>query len=406
MIKARSLSHTFAAFRFRWYRWFWSARALTSIAFRIRSVVRDWLIYNLTDSALALSAVSASWGVATFLFSVPGGTISDRFDRRKVVMAGQAATAIGFIIIALLIFTGTIQVWHLAVSSLVLGMAFSFVIPARTALLSDLIPKEALLNAMALTMVGMGLMGIFASTLGGVLVESIGSGPVYLFMGLLYVGALGIYLKVPSSEQQEGKRRSLRVDLVEGSRYVRTSPELMAMLSLELVRVILYMPYMTLLPVFAADVFNVGAVGLGLLRGASSMGGMLGSLTVASLGDIRRKGLLLLGSGMLAGVGLILLGQAPSLTVGMIALLLATIMSNTYMVTRSTLVQSVSSPRMRGRVAGFSRLAFGLMPLGTLPLGALTDAIGAPLTVTLQGVAIVVVFLLIGLLQPRLRKLQ
>ena len=187
---------------------------------------------------------------------------------------------------------------------------------------------------------------------------------------------------------------------------MRSNPELMAMLSLELVRVIFYMPYMTLLPVFAADVFNVGASGLGLLRGASSLGGMLGSLGIASLGDVRRKGLLLLGSGMLSGAGLILLGQSPSLPVAMIAMLLLTVMSNAYMVTRSTLVQSVSSPRMRGRVAGFSRLIFGLMPLGDLPAGALTDAVGAPLTVTLLGVAVVVSFLLIGLLQPRLRNLE
>jgi MFS family permease len=178
------------------------------------------------------------------------------------------------------------------------------------------------------------------------------------------------------------------------------------MLSLEVARVVLFMPYMTLLPVFAADVFSTGAVGLGLLQGGSSLGGMLGSLIVASLGDVRRKGLLLLGSGMLAGVGLILLGQAPSFVAALVALLLATLMSSAYMVTRSTLVQSLSSPRMRGRMAGFSHLIFGLMPLGNLPAGALADAIGAPLTVTLQGLVIVAVFLLIGLLQPRLRRLQ
>jgi MFS family permease len=369
-------------------------------------VVRGWLIYNLTGSALALSAVSAAWGVATFLFSAPGGAISDRFNRRKLIILGQAIVAVAFLTVALLIFSDGIRVWHLAASSLVMGLVFSFVIPARTALLSDLMPREALLNAMALSMVGMGLMGVIASAVGGVLVEEVGVGPVYVLMGLLYVVAIGVYLKVPSPEQGEGRRSSIGVDLVEGGRYVRTKPELMAIFGLELVRVILYMPYMTLLPVFAADVYDSGAVGLGLLRGASSLGGMVGSLIIASAGDIRRKGLMLLGSGMLTGVGLILLGQAPSFTVALVALLLTTVMSNAYMVTRSTLVQTVSSPRMRGRVAGFSRLIFGLMPLGDLPVGALTDAIGAPITVTLQGMALVAVFLLIGLTQPRLRNLE
>lgn len=406
MIKARVLSQTFDAFRIRWYRWFWAGRALGSIAFRMRSVVRGWLIYSLTGSALALSAVSASWGLATFLFSLPGGAICDRFNRRTLVILGQAAAAALFLSVALLIFSGAIQVWHLAVSSFAMGLVFALVIPARTALLSDLMPRQALLNATALTMVGMGLMGVFASTLGGVLLEEIGAAPVYAFMGLLYVGGMVLYLRVPSPEQREARRASIRVDLVDGGRYVRSKPELISIMGLELVRVLLYMPYMTLLPVFAEDVFESGAVGLGLLRGASSLGGMLGSLVVASLGDVHRKGLLLLGSGMLAGVGLIVLGQAPSLVVGMVAMFLATIVSSAYMVTRSTLVQMVSSPRMRGRVAGFSRLIFGLMPLGTVPLGALTDAVGVRLTVTLQGVAVVAAFILVGLLQPRIRMLE
>jgi MFS family permease len=224
-------------------------------------------------------------------------------------------------------------------------------------------------------------------------------------MGFLYVGAAIIYFRVPPGEQRERRSTSIGVDLAEGGRYVRRRPEVVAIFGLELVRVILYMPYMTLLPVFAADVHNNGAVGLDLLRGASSLCGMLGSLIIASLGDIRRKGIVLLGSGMLTGAGLMLLGQAPSFTMALVALVLVTIMSNAYMVTRSTLTQSVSSPRMRGH-EGFSRLIFGLLPLGDLPAGALADAVGAPLTVTLQGVAVLAVFLLIGLTRPRLRRLE
>jgi MFS family permease len=407
MMKAGALGRMLAAFQTRWYRWLWAARLLSATAFRMRGVVRGWLIYNLTGSALALSAVNASWGVGTFLFSAPGGAMSDRFDRRKVMVLGQAACAAVFLSVALLIFSGAIRVWHLAVSSFLFALAFSLVIPARMALLSDLMPREALLNAMALSMVGMGLMGVLASTVGGVLLEQLGAGPVYVLMGLLYGGTVGIYLRIPSPEQGGTARRaSIRADLVEGGRYVRADPELMAMLSLEVARVLLFMPYMGLLPVFAADVFNSGAVGLGLLQGASSLGRMLGSLIIASLGDIRRKGLLLLGSGMLAGGGLILLGQARSLVAALVALLLTTTVASAYMVTRSTLIQTTVPPRMRGRMAGFNHLIFGLMPVGSLPAGALADAVGAPFTVTLLGVVLLGVFLTVAVLQPRLRSLQ
>jgi len=406
VIKARFLAGTFEAFRLRWFRWFWLGRATSAAAFQIRGVVRDWLVYSLTSSALALSWVGASWGVATFLFSLLGGAASDRVNKRKLLILGQAICGAIPLSVALLIFGGAIRVWHLALSSFFLGALFSFVIPARQALLTELVPRQVLMNAMALSTVGMALAGVFASSMSGLLVEQSGPGMVYVLIALLYGVTAWIYLQLPASERRGGRDISVRSDLIEGGRYVLRQPQLLGLMALELGRVILYRPYMTLLPVFAADVFDTGAVGLGLLKGASAVGGLLGSLTIASLGDIRHKGWLLLGTGGLSGIGLITLGQAPSFAVAMVCLLMVTIAGNAYMVTRSTLLQSVSNPRMRGRMVGFIRLIWGLAPLGTLPVGALADAIGAPLTVTLEGVAVIVLFALLALFQPRLCRLR
>jgi MFS family permease len=405
ILSALALAPTFAAFREPWYRWFWAGRTLSSGAYQIRSVVRGWLIYSLTGSALALTAVEASADVATLLFSVPAGVVCDRLDRRNVMLVGTGAVGVVFIGVAALIFTGAITVWHLAISGLLMGFLFSLVIPARMALTGDLMPRETLLNAMALVWVGLGLVGTFSSGLGGVLVDRAGPGVVYLIMAAAYLITAGLYFGVPAGQRRERRLGSVLTDLIEGGRYLLTNPSLVALTLLELVRTILYNPYMTLLPVLASDVYQSGAVGLGLLRGASSLGGLLGSLIVASLGDVRRKGLLLLGSGALAGASLILLGQSPSLALGMGAIVLVTTMSNAYMVTEGTLVQSAAEPRMRGRVQGFARLMFGLAPVGSLPAGALADAMGARFTVTVLGVCVMVVFVLMGLLQPRLREL-
>jgi hypothetical protein len=273
------------------------------------------------------------------------------------------------------------------------------------ALVGDMMPRETLLNAMALTWVGLGLVGTFSSSLGGVLVERMGPGLVYVLMAVAYLATAGLYLGVPAGQQGERRRTSLVADLIEGGRYLLTNPTLIALTALELMRTILYNPHMTLLPVLAKDVYQSGAVGLGLLRGASSLGGLLGSTIVASMGDVRRKGILLLGSGALAGAGLILLGRSPSLGTAMVAIVLVTTMSNAYQVTEGTLVQSVAAPRMRGRVQGFARLMFGLAPVGSLPAGALADAMGAPFAVSVLGACVVVVFVAIGLLQRRLREL-
>lgn len=395
----------FVALRRRWYRWFLGARALSGGVFRVRGVARSWLIYSLTGSALSLGWVDAAWGASTFLLSLLGGAASDRIDRRKLLTLGQAAGALIPLTIALLVFGDFIQVWHLALANFLMGMVFSFVIPARRAFLGDMMSTEVLMNAMALSTVAMSITRIAASAGGGKLVDATGPGPVYL----LVAGCIGLtawmYSKLPSTTaEQQGPQNSIRDDLVDGANYILDKPLLTGILALELGRVILYRPYMVVLPLFAGDVFEVGATGLGLLQGASSVGGMVGSLLVASQGDMKHKGWLLLGAGLLSGVGLLCFGQSPTFAVALVSLMLGSMGGSVYMVARNTLLQSISSQQMRGRVVGFRRLIWGLRPLGVLPVGALADAIGAPLTVTLQGMAVLVLFVVGGLLQPRLRR--
>lgn len=403
---ARSLAANFKALDQRWFRWFWLGRAASAASFQMRGVARGWLVYDLTGSALALSWVGASWGAASFLFSLVGGTASDRVDKRRLITSVQAISTALPLGIALLIFSDAIRVWHLAASTFLLGALFSFVIPARRTLMTELMPRKALMNAMALSTVGMALTGTFSSSLGGALIEKIGPATVYLLIAFLFGVTAWIYFQLPDQKEAPQESGSVQADLLDGGRYLLRRPKLAGILALELGRVILYRPYIALLPVFAADVFEAGAGGLGMLKGASAIGGLLGSLVVASLGDMRGKGWLLLGAGVLSGTGLIFLGQAPSFIAALLSLLLATIGGSAYMVTRSTLLQTTSNARMRGRMVGFIRLIWGLMPLGALPIGALADVIGAPLTVTLEGMAIVALFALAALFRPQLRELS
>ena len=402
----RLVIRTFSAFRDRNFLWFWFGRLGSTAAFQIRNVVRGWLVYNLTGSALALSWVGAGWSVATLVFSLVGGAVSDRIRKRDLLIGGQALFAMVLFSVGLLISSGMIQLWHLAASSLLLGGFFAFMMPTRQALLSEMIPRKMLLNAMALSVLGMSLMGIISSTIGGFLIEGIGAAPVYYLITLLYIITVWIYTRLPSTDGGSLRSTSIQSDLVEGIRYALRQPALLGLMILELCRVIFYMPYRTFFPVFASDVFEVGAVGLGLLSGVSSVGGLLGSLGIAALGDIQWKGQLLLVTGGLSGVGLILFAQAPSFPLALACLLVINLAGNAYMVTRSTLLQTMTDRRMRGRVVSISRLVWGLMPLGTIPAGALADAIGVRLTVTLLGGIVILTTLLLTLLKPDLRRLQ
>jgi MFS family permease len=400
------VGRTFAAFRNRNYRWFWIGRLSGTGGFQIRNVVRGWLVYNLTGSALALSWVGAGWSVATLVFSMMGGVVSDRFRKRHLLLGGQALSSAVLFGVTLLVASGMIQVWHLAVSSLLLGGIFAFIMPARQALLSEMLSRRVLLNAMAMSAVGMALMGMMSSTASGWLIERYGPTVVYVCVTALYAASIGAYSRVAGTGAGSQRSFSLRSDLIEGARYALRQPAVLALMGLELSRVIFYMPYRTFLPVFASDVFEVGAVGLGLLSGVASAGGLLGSLAVAALGDIQWKGPLLLITGGVGGLGLILFALAPSFHLALAFLLVVNAAGNAYMVIRSTLLQTMTDRRMRGRVVAFNRLVWGLMPLGTLPAGAMADAFGAPLTVTVQGVMVVLAFGLVALLQPRLRQLQ
>ncbi|MEA3407636.1 MAG: MFS transporter, partial [Chloroflexota bacterium] len=267
----------FVALRRRWYRWFLGARALSGGVFRIRGVARSWLVYSLTGSALALGWVDAAWGAATFLLSLLGGAASDRIDRRKLLTWGQAGGALIPLVIAFLVFGDVIRVWHLALANFFMGMVFSFVIPARRAFLGDMMSTEVLMNAMALSTVAMSITRITSSAGGGKLVDATGPAPAYL----LVAGCIGltawVYSKLPSTAEEERERsqNSIRDDLVDGANYILDRPLLTGILVLELGRVLLYRPYMVALPLFAGDVFDVGATGLGLLQGASSVGGMV-----------------------------------------------------------------------------------------------------------------------------------
>lgn len=381
----------FWIFRRPWFRVFWSGRSLATAGFRIHAVARDWLVYSLTGSSLWVSIVVSAWSLATFLFSLLGGATADRVDKRKLLVVAQAAC--GFIVlgVAALAFTGVIQVWHLVISTFVLAALFSFVIPARRAVISDLTPDGLLMNTMALSMAGIGLMGIVSASLGGVLTDRLSPAAAFATTTLLFLVTAWLYSRLPAVEAGPDGETPIRQILTEGGRYILERPALMAVFALELVRT-LFLQYTVLLPLAAGDVYGLGGLGLGLLRGARGVGSLAGSLMTAWRGGGENRYTLMLASGAAAGLGLILFGQAQSFALALLALSVVAIGEYVYVITRSTLLQSVGDERMRGRMVGFRRVVWGLRPLGGIPAGAVADAIGPLSTATIQGAIVIVLF--------------
>jgi MFS family permease len=397
----------FAAFDNRDYRWLWSERVTSSTGFEMVAVAQGWLVQDLTGSALALAGVNAGRSLAMLLLSPYGGVISDRAEKRDVMRFGRLGIILSTVTVAFLVMIDRIQVWHLLASSLLIGMLYAFMMPAQRTIVSDVVADETVLNALALNSIGSSLFAVGATALAGVLIEALGTFGVYYTAAFFYLLAFFCASMLPRTGSAEAEGAAATgVALREGLSYLFGKPLLLALLAVALTRTMVLMPYRTLLPKFSEEVIGVSASGLGLLMAAPRLGSLLSSWATASLGNYRRKGALLLSSGVVAGLALLLFGVSRHQAVAFIALMLLGGMGNICMLTNSTLVQVNTSSALRGRVMSVYIMVWGLSPLGTMPIGALGDYLGVPATLLLEGGLLLAVFLALLFLVPKVRRLE
>ncbi|MFL7808576.1 MAG: MFS transporter [Anaerolineae bacterium] len=397
---------TFDALQNRHFRWYWVGMLASSSTMQMGSVGQGWLVYELTGSAFALGWVSAGWSISNSFLSPWGGILSDRIEKRRLLLWMRGLMAILSLGIAAVISSGAIQMWHLAAYSLLRGVLFAVLMPAQNAYLAELVDHRRLLNAVSLNSVGMGLAGIFAAPLGGLLIDAIGVGAVYYAIAGLYVVVFLAFLKLPKTGTTDPEARSVWADLGDGVKYMRACTGMIPLLGLVFARGFLAMPYRTMMPKYAEDVMGLDASGLGILLAAPGAGSLISSLVMASLGDYQRKGLLLLASGVTMGVALALFGNVQVFWVVLVLLAIVGGAGNICMVTNRTLLQLNCEPAYLGRVMSAYMMMFGLTQLGTMPTGAIADHLGVPIVVAVQGALFALVFVLVWLGQPSIRKLS
>lgn len=406
MVRTWSWVSTFDSLRNRPFRWLWLGGLASSATFQMGTVAQGWLVYELTGSAFALGWVSAGWSISTLALSLYGGVMCDRLEKRGILVWSRLAMVFNSLILAVVISLGWVQVWHLAVSSLIIGALFAFLMPAQQTIITELVDDKTLLNANSLNSVGMGLMGIVSSWLAGLLIEYYGVDAVYYVMGAMYALALYTTTKLPLSPGRGDCGGSVWADLRMGVTYIVRHPAILMLLVLGLSRVLLSMQYRTLMPKYAKDVVNLDAAGLGLLMAAPGVGALLISLAIAALGDFRRKGLLYLINGFAMGIGLVVFGLVPVLWVALAALAVVGAASQACMVATQTLLLANSTAEYRGRVMSVYMMSYGLTPLGTIPSGALADTLGVPIVLVGQGALLVGSFGLARVVRPRLHEME
>ncbi len=358
-------------------------------------VARAVLILGLTDnSPLMLSLVIATRLVPILLFGLLAGAIADRSDKKRMLTLCQAVTFGTHVFLGVVIVTGVIEVWMVFATALVAGTAMAFNQPVRQSLIPMTVPREDLMNAVALNSTALSFMRIGGGSIAGVLLITFDVGGVYLIIAAVYTLVILTtqMMRFPPREKSNKPKTSLVADLAEGFAYIKRTPNLTLVTSLALVIFLFGMPYQQVyVPLMAKQTLDLGDSGVGFLQGCTGVGAVIGSLIVAWKGNVRRPGVQLLINLVIFGVALVGMSLQSTVIGAAVFLALAGSMTVTYMAYTNGILLENSDPEMHGRVMSLMSLDRGLIPLGAITSGLLVSNLGVRPGLFVQGLAILIV---------------
>ena len=388
------------------YRLLWIGQLGHSASMWVETVARSWLIWQLTGSATLLAVVNLLRALPMLLFGLLAGVAADRFDKRRILIICQTVTLTNYLVIAMLITTGAIEVWHILLSAFLMGTSMAFNQPTRTSLVPSLVGKDELQNAVALNSAAMNVTPIVGPAVAGALIAPLGIGGVYYTSAGVYVLTLvaTIMMRVPPVIVRVG-RTSLKTDIGETFRYVYKTKPVLVLVLLALVPMVFGMPYMTLMPIFADRVLHVGASGFGWLQSASGVGALLVILLIATMRKIPRKGLFTLISIFGFGAFLMVFSQSAWFPLSLVIMAFVGFTSTVSRVLINISLLEIAPPEMHGRVMSVYMLDRGLVPLGTMIVGPLADVIGAPLALLAMSSVCMLLPLFMGIGVPMTRRI-
>jgi MFS family permease len=383
---------TFRSLQYRDYRLLWFGTLFTSAGQWTQQITVPWLAYQLTGSPVLLGVVNGFRSLPLLLLGPLGGVAADRVDRKALLLWTQVFLLATTALMAVIIFAGQLAVWHLVLFTVLTGVAWAFNNPVRQSIVPNLVPQKDLMNALALNSMGFNFTRIIGPSLAGLMLVQLGAGENFVFQALAYLGVALMVLLMVVPPARRANRVSVGENLAEGARYVWRVSILRTLLLLALVPVVIGMPYMTLLPIFAEEVLGKGAGGFALMSSAVGLGAVVGTLTIATL-NVRRRGLVLLGAIFGLGAALVAFSLSRSFELSLLLMVVVGAFQMTFFTTNQTLLQLTVPDDMRGRVMGIYMLDQGMLPAGSLLAGVLADVTSAPTAVLLMGSAVCILAL-------------
>ena len=397
---------TFASFQTPGYRYLWFSTLFWVAAGHMQMVVRGYLAYELTGSAKVLAVIVAVQIVPVLGLALLGGALADRMDRRRLMQICLLVTMAATLFVAVSISTNTVSWYHLLAAAAVHGSVWAFLSPARQGLISELVGREGLSNAIALTGTGLSTVALLAPALGGLLYAVMGPEGVSYLSAALVLAGVGLVSLITVSERARPRRRSnLMTEIRSGLSYVWGNSLVLVLLSVVFVTMILLHPFVFLLPALVTEVFVRESEAYGLLLSMLGLGSLLGSLAAAWLGKWRR-GLRLMAGNVAAGAASIVIAFVPLYFVALGIMTIVGLSEAGRRALSQSLIMEQAADEYQGRMISLYTMTFGLMPLGILPAGFAVDRFGIERTLGTLGAVMLGVSILVLLTQKRLRNLQ
>jgi MFS family permease len=378
-------------------------------------VARGWLIYELTDSAFQLGLVRGIQAIPILLLSPLAGSTADRYSRKMQVLVAQLVDGLLYGVIALLIFTGQIQPWHVYVTAFGMSIVWTFQQPSRAAMVGDAVPLNQLTNAVGLNSIVFNVARSAGPALAGFLIAVCGTAGSYTAQAIFYLLATIWTVQLRSGERPRGARshdgdpahkESLGQSIIEGWKFSWRNEAVRASLLIVVFASLFIIPFMTLLPVFARDILKVGANGQGLLLSAMGVGALFSSVLLASFGDRLPRVNLMLGGVTLYGIIIVAFAASPWFELSLVLMGIVGIVHVTSHALAQTVIQTYSPSDFRGRTMAVFHMTHVVLLVGGIFIGAFSSLVGAQWAAASMSIAGALAVMGIYLAMPRARLIR
>jgi len=382
---------TFDALHSRNYRLYFYGQFVSLIGTWMQRTAVSWIVFTLTHSSFMLGLTFFAGQFPSFVLGLFGGVVSDRYDRFRVLLITQVASLIQASILAILILMGHYKVWELLALSVLLGCINAFDVPSRQSLVYDMVEDKTMIpNALALNSSMVNLARLIGPAIAGVVLERLGAGVCFVLNAASFIAVIISLLRMrlkPYVPRPHDKKVWID-DMREGFAYLKRTPSIAKVILMLAVMSLLVIPYATMMPVYAKVIFHGDATTFGYIDSFIGLGAVTGALFLASLPSSANRKRILWTNTILFGLGLMLFSYTKSFPLAMVFAMLSGFGMMAQTTVSNTIIQTTVAPAMRGRVISYFAMAyFGLQPLGSLLIGAVSQYIGAPATLLAEGLA-------------------